>query len=120
MGELMVKSYIIGLIILLVLVAGCSKNEEQVIISSFQECVDAGHPVLESYPAQCTTPDGYIFYQELLNWNEDGIILMKNPETGEVSCFGSNGTILLSPEIEFEIVGETEERHCLSSFEIKE
>ncbi len=33
-------------------------------ITSFQECVDAGNPVMESYPAQCEA-DGTVFVQEL-------------------------------------------------------
>jgi hypothetical protein len=27
-------------------------------VGNFQECVEAGYPVLESYPRQCRTPDG--------------------------------------------------------------
>lgn len=30
-------------------------------INSFEECIDAGYPVLESYPRQCRTPDGKMF-----------------------------------------------------------
>jgi hypothetical protein len=30
-------------------------------ITSFEECVAAGYPVLESYPEQCATPDGTTF-----------------------------------------------------------
>ncbi|RJQ31643.1 hypothetical protein C4572_02095 [Candidatus Parcubacteria bacterium] len=33
-------------------------------ISSFDECVAAGNPVMESYPAQCRTKDGRLFVQE--------------------------------------------------------
>ncbi len=31
------------------------------LISTFEECVAAGNPVMESYPAQCRTSDGRIF-----------------------------------------------------------
>lgn len=34
-------------------------------ISSYEECVDAGYPILESYPEQCMTPDGRGFTREL-------------------------------------------------------
>lgn len=34
-------------------------------ISSFKECVAAGYPILESYPPQCTTPDGKTFTGKL-------------------------------------------------------
>lgn len=30
-------------------------------VHSFQECVEAGYPVMESYPPQCKTPDGRTF-----------------------------------------------------------
>lgn len=34
-------------------------------ITSFRECVDAGYPILDSYPEQCETPDGKRFIREL-------------------------------------------------------
>lgn len=33
-------------------------------ISSFEECVAAGNPIMESYPAQCLVPNGKTFTQE--------------------------------------------------------
>jgi len=30
-------------------------------INSFQECKDAGNPIMESYPERCMTPDGRSF-----------------------------------------------------------
>ncbi|MGB3345783.1 MAG: hypothetical protein WBA71_00810, partial [Candidatus Humimicrobiia bacterium] len=33
-------------------------------INSFEECVSAGYPVLESYPRQCKTPDGRTFTED--------------------------------------------------------
>lgn len=51
-------------------------------VTSFEECVAAGYPVMESYPLQCMTPDGETFMQEITdpmaqmcalaggNWNE--------------------------------------------------
>ncbi len=41
------------------------------VINSFQECVDAGYPVMESYPRQCATPDGRTF-TEIIGCEEDG------------------------------------------------
>lgn len=34
-------------------------------ISSYEDCVSAGYPVLESYPEQCNTPDGQHFVRQL-------------------------------------------------------
>ena len=38
-----------------------SSWEAQYDINSFEECVNAGYPVMESYPRQCATPDGRSF-----------------------------------------------------------
>jgi hypothetical protein len=34
-------------------------------ISSFNDCLNAGLPIMESYPRQCKTPDGRTFAEEL-------------------------------------------------------
>jgi len=34
-------------------------------ISNFDECIEAGYPVLESYPRQCKTPDGKNFVEDI-------------------------------------------------------
>ena len=34
-------------------------------IASYEDCVNAGYPILESYPEQCMTPDGRSFTREL-------------------------------------------------------
>lgn len=39
--------------------------EEPCNITSFEECEDAGYPVMESYPRQCQTPEGTIFVEEI-------------------------------------------------------
>lgn len=36
----------------------------QLSINSFQECVAAGNPIMESYPEQCRTKDGRLFVNE--------------------------------------------------------
>ena len=36
-------------------------------IASFEECVAAGYPVMETYPRQCRTPDGRNFVEEIIN-----------------------------------------------------
>lgn len=64
-------------------------------ISSFEECVQAGYPVMESYPMQCITPTGEHFVSPFDNRgpNDDGtfcaqvITQARNPQTGEVKDF---------------------------------
>lgn len=41
-------------------------------INSYKDCVDAGYPILESYPEQCSTPDGKRFT------NPDAKIILPN------------------------------------------
>lgn len=33
-------------------------------VNSFEECADAGYPVMESFPEQCRAPDGRSFTKE--------------------------------------------------------
>lgn len=35
-------------------------------VTSFEECADAGNPVMESYPRQCTTPEGVHFTENIV------------------------------------------------------
>jgi eight-cysteine-cluster-containing protein len=34
-------------------------------INSFEECIEAGYPVMESYPEQCAVPGGQTFVKEV-------------------------------------------------------
>jgi hypothetical protein len=50
-------------------------------IMSFQDCMDAGYPVMESYPRQCKTPDGRTYAEEItppityINTSKDFIVV---------------------------------------------
>lgn len=41
-------------------------HSPSVQITTFEECVAAGNPVMESYPPQCHTPDGKHFVQTVV------------------------------------------------------
>lgn len=63
-------------------------------IDSFDECVAAGYPVMESYPRQCRVPDGDVFVEIITQNGEDDVIMCiqvitaaRNNETGEVRDF---------------------------------
>lgn len=66
------KKILIGLIVLVLLVAGfvyVYKKAGSPItsdIKSFEDCSSAGYPVMESYPRQCKTPDGRTFAEEII------------------------------------------------------
>jgi hypothetical protein len=42
----------------------CEEFKEQFTIDSFEDCVAAGNPVMESYPRQCMTKDGVSYTEE--------------------------------------------------------
>lgn len=35
-------------------------------INTFEDCVKIGYPIMESYPRQCTVPDGRFFVETLI------------------------------------------------------
>ena len=43
------------------------KTSPTAVITSFEECQEAGYPVAESYPASCRTQDGQVFTQNIGN-----------------------------------------------------
>ncbi len=52
-------------------------------ISSFADCA-ARYPIQETYPAQCTTPDGRHFVQDIGNVLEkDNLIRLNSPQPGD-------------------------------------
>lgn len=57
-------------------------------ITSFEECVEAGYPVMESHPRRCSVPDGETFTEEIAvitydNASED-LIRVELPYPGAV------------------------------------
>jgi eight-cysteine-cluster-containing protein len=58
--------YILFIILsVLVLLYGFfNAQKDSKMITSFEECISAGYPVLESYPPQCKTSDGRNFVEE--------------------------------------------------------
>ncbi len=53
------------LLIVGVLVWKYQKTSKVQSISTFEECAQAGYPIMESYPEQCKTPDGRNFTKQL-------------------------------------------------------
>ncbi len=58
-------------------------NKQKVAaISNFQECAEAGYPIMDSYPARCMTPDKRSFTQELSDEEKKKLI----PPQDTTSC----------------------------------
>ena len=72
---------ILILILILIIILLSLKNSEEGI-NSFQECVEAGYPILESFPKQCS--DG------INVWTEEFICedMCGDGVCQEVVCFG--------------------------------
>ena len=68
------------LVVGLVVLTGCGPvNPGEDLINSFEACVAAGNPVMESYPAQCMTPGGKSFVQQISEVEKRRL----TPSTGE-------------------------------------
>lgn len=53
-------------------------------IDSFQDCINAGYPVMESYPRQCRTPDDKTFVEDIGNELEKiDLIRVDNPRPNQ-------------------------------------
>lgn len=63
------RKILVGIAIFTVMIVGTfyvlKTPKLQIQISSFEECAEAGYPILESYPEQCVTPDGRTFTRDL-------------------------------------------------------
>jgi hypothetical protein len=59
-------------------------------VLSFEACIEAGYPVMESYPRQCKTPDGRTYAEEVpieITYNNSSrdLIEVENPFPGAVT-----------------------------------
>ena len=57
--------YVIGILTVLLTIVFFSNSRKVSLITSFQECANAGYPIMESYPEQCRTPSGKTFTRQL-------------------------------------------------------
>ncbi|MFH0884697.1 MAG: hypothetical protein V1861_03225 [Candidatus Micrarchaeota archaeon] len=94
------KRFFVMLCLLGIILSGCTMpkpqaNDTTSAIKSFDDCVSAGYPVLESYPRQCKTPDGRTFVSQKdrfeidtnLSCVSDADCLLVNSELGFSCCW---------------------------------
>lgn len=53
--------------------------------TTFEECMHAGHPVMESHPRQCRTPNGALFVEDALDIAVPPILLDEAPREGRMN-----------------------------------
>ncbi len=61
-------------------------------ITSFEDCIAAGNPVMESYPRQCRTPDGKNFVEDISSGPGEDLGLQAN----ECAVAGCSGQLCVS------------------------
>jgi len=109
--------------IIAIILSGCfHQPQKSSEISSFEECVAAGNPVMESYPRQCRTQDGNLFVEELSPGEQDRIsgrhTLEAAKETAKVWVMSSAPTYLFDGS-KLEVVSASEyDDTCDTCFEV--
>jgi len=109
---------IIALLLLIFLIAYpllTTQKDTTVSITSFQECVDAGYPVMESYPRQCNA-DGNNFVEDIDLIQEEPLQeeesnLVACPDDGKV-CPDGSFVGRVGPDCEFAACPEEEAVFC--------
>ncbi len=82
--KIIIGFLIIIAIILLLIISKQSKVNE-VPITNFNECVDAGNAIMESYPRQCKTKNGVNFVEDIGNEIEKmNLIRLESPRPNEI------------------------------------
>lgn len=69
------------------------KNLPTLSVLSFESCLQAGYPIMESYPRQCKTPDGRTYAEEI-----------KAPEPTYVNA--SSGMIIVETPTPLSVTGK--------------
>ena len=98
------------------------KSSSLQTIINFEECVRAGYPIAESYPAQCFTPDGRGFVEEIeppsgpITISGEITCLLKTGQEQTLECamglkgtdgrhYGLKNLFKLDPEYKFSVGG---------------
>lgn len=76
---------ILYLILLLVLigVAYFWMNKDSKLATNFEECVQKGNPVMESYPRQCSD-NGNLFVEEIGDFQYKDLLRVTSPKSGNL------------------------------------
>jgi len=80
------KALSLILVIIISIFVYAKVDRGHIVAGSFEECVEMGNPVGESYPRQCWTKDGKHFVEVLPNDSEAEISI-----SGEIACLPKVG-----------------------------
>jgi hypothetical protein len=57
--------FVLALVVTIVLLYKPPQKKRPVKVTNFEECAQAGYPVMESYPRQCRDSSGQLFFEVL-------------------------------------------------------
>lgn len=86
-------------------------------IRSFEDCVAAGNPVMESSPRQCRTADGRTYAEEPTQADLDGLVVYDNAEVGEVEVENPYPTAVVGKD--FTVTGTARGWYFEASFPVE-
>lgn len=66
-------------------------------IGSFEECAAAGYPIMETYPAQCRTPEGTTFTETVTQPQDETIVLTSDKGVEIILYDWQSKKVLTSP-----------------------
>jgi len=84
-NKILIFIIILALIIVGFVVFFNPEETDNVVVTDFIECEEAGYSIMESYPRQCTTPDGETFTEDIGNELEkQDLIKVDSPRPNQV------------------------------------
>jgi len=81
--------------------SGLAESNSSSKITSYQGCVEAGYPIMRSFPAQCMTPDGRVFVDDQREEANEQKICVDRCGDGvchEIVCLGQGCPCPETPE----------------------
>jgi hypothetical protein len=77
--NIIIAVLLVAVAVLVLMVVPKKDKDQAANVTDYLTCVDAGYPVLESFPAQCRTPDGRTFTEDT---NENAEVIVETPARG--------------------------------------